>query len=259
MTKNRDSSLVDDVSYSYWNDTNEESKKSNFDRYLKEDSVDSLKPSHKEIYDHCLAMISQNKLSTSLVLSLACGTCWLESLLAKRFSISKFTGVDFSGPRINQKAKMAMSRVNIAEVDLLELDVYEFSSEAKFDLILMSQAFHHMDSPIYLLKRLRPMLTENGCVLIVGEHRFSKARIFRNLISHFSKYLLNWENYRDKAFISPGYSDLFAPDLLKGDNHYHNKDYRLMFLRSGFRLIDSIDKSGEETKAFLISPISVTE
>ncbi len=254
MSKNNNQSVFGDVSFSYWNDANEERKKSNFARYLKEDRVDVLTSSHREIYDHCLALISQNNLSTSRVLSLACGTCWLESLLAKQFSIAQFTGIDFSGPRIRQNAKLAMSRTGISDISLLEQDVYEFSTETKFDLVLMSQAFHHMDSPVYLLKRLRSMLNSNGCVLIVGEHRFDGTKILRNLMSHYAKYLLNWRDYRNKTFIFPGYGDLFAPDLVKGDNHYHAKDYSVMFARSGFELISSINNGGEQTKSFLIAP-----
>lgn len=259
MSNNKHQSAPSDISYSYWNDTNEERKKINFVRYLEEDSVEVLTSSHREIYDHCLALISQNNLSTSRVLSLACGTCWLESLLAKRYSIAQFIGIDFSGPRIKHNAYLAMSRTGISDLSLLEQDVYEFSTETKFDLILMSQAFHHMDSPVYLLKRLRSMLSSNGCVLIVGEHRFGVAKILRNLLSHYGKYLLNWRDYRNKAFIFPGYGDLFAPDLIKGDNHYHEKDYALMFARSGFRLMHSINKTGEQTKSFLISPINPTK
>ena len=57
MSKNNNQSVFGDVSFSYWNDTNEEGKKSNFAHYLQEDRVDVLTSSHREISDHCLALI----------------------------------------------------------------------------------------------------------------------------------------------------------------------------------------------------------
>ena len=117
---------------------------------------------------------------------------------------------------------------------VIEQDIYGFSSQEKYDVILFSQAFHHMDSPVYLLKRLRHMLTPEGVVLIVGEHRFSALQAVRNFIAHYAKYTLNWRGYRERNYFFPGYSTLFPADLAKGDNHYHAGDYLLMFQRSVF-------------------------
>ena len=145
-----------------------------------------------------------------------------------------------------------MSRLNIREIELLEIDFYDYKTDKKFDLIILCQAFHHMDSPVMLLKRCSKMLREEGTVLILGERRYGFRHILVNTLKHFLKYLLNFKSYRKAHFIFPGYSTLFPPDLAL-------KRHSLPFVRlsgdvqrGGFKLIEEINVAGEETKSFLI-------
>ena len=223
-----------------------------FRELLNYSSPEKLKGEHLESYNHAVELIEKYSLLTSSVLSIACGTCWLESLIAKRYEIKKFTGIDFSETRIRDYANKAMSRLNIREIELLEIDFYDYKTDKKFDLIILCQAFHHMDSPVMLLKRCSKMLREQGTVLILGERRYGFRHILVNTLKHFLKYLLNFKSYRKAHFIFPGYSTLFPPDLVKGDTHYHLSDYLVMFERGGFKLIEEINVAGEETKSFLI-------
>jgi SAM-dependent methyltransferase len=244
-----------DISRSYWNDKDVEDKKDTFRLYMNENSEDVLSPHHLEAFNHSKELIENNGMRLRNVLSLACGTCWLESLLFKWRKFDSFTGVDFSDDRVQKMAKKTLKSSGISNFDLKVDDVYEFSTSKQFDLVIMCQAFHHMDSPVYLLKNIRKLLTQNGVVLIVGEHRFSLAEGIKRFVKHFGKLLLNYKGYRDTHYIFPGYSDLFGPSLEMGDNHYHLNHYQVMFARGGFEIIERIDRRGEASQSFLLRPI----
>lgn len=244
-----------DISQDYWNDKEVEGKKDIFRLYMEENSEDVLRPDHLEAFNHSKELLENNRILPRNVLSLACGTCWLEALLFKWCGFHSLTGVDFSDIRVQEMAKKTLKNSGVVKLDLNVDDVYEFSTSKKFDLVILCQAFHHMDSPVYLLKNIRKLLTQDGTVLIVGEHRFSLREGFKRFVKHFGKILLNYKSYRDSHYIFPGYSDLFGPSLEMGDNHYHLNHYQVMFKRSGFEIIESIDRKGEASKSFLLRAI----
>lgn len=244
-----------DISRDYWNDKEVEGEKDIFRLYMKENSEDVLRPDHLEAFNHSKELLEKNRIRPRNVLSLACGTCWLEALLFKWNGFDSLTGVDFSDTRVQEMAREIFKNSGIAELNLKVDDVYEFSTSRKFDLVILCQAFHHMDSPVYLLKNIRKLLTQNGVVLIVGEHRFSLIEGFKRYVKHFGKLLLNYKGYRDTHYIFPGYSDLFGPSLEMGDNHYHLNHYQVMFERSGFEITERIDRRGEASKSFLLRAI----
>ena len=75
--------------------------------------------------------------------------------------------------------------------------MFTSSQLSKIRLVLI-QAFHHMDSPVYLTTAQIYAQIERLCT-IIGEHRFGGTKILRNLMSHYVKYLLNWRDYRNKT------------------------------------------------------------
>ena len=241
-----------DISRDYWNDKEIEGEKDIFRLYMKENSEDVLRPDHFEAFQHSKELLENNNISPSNVLSLACGSCWLEALLFKWQPFDSFIGVDFSNTRVQEMAEVTLRRAGLSNFDLKVDDVYEFSTPKKFDLIIMCLAFHHMDSPVYLLKNIHKLLAQDGAILIVGEHRFSLREGFKRFVKHFGKLLFNYKGYRNTHYIFPGYSDLFGPSLEKGDNHYHLNHYHVMFKRSGFEITEYIDRKGEASKSFLL-------
>ena len=46
-----------DVSFDYWNDEEIEAEKTIFAKYFSDPCVDSLKPSHREAYEDCIAFV----------------------------------------------------------------------------------------------------------------------------------------------------------------------------------------------------------
>ena len=241
-----------DVSFDYWNDEEIEAEKTIFAKYFKDPSVESLKPSHREAYEDCIAFIEAGNLDTQNILSIGCGSCWLEELLAKKYKVGEFTGIDFSSHRISQYAEKAMLRSGAKSVNFIKDDIFSYEATGQFDIILMCQAFHHFDSPIHLLRKLRPLLKSSGAILIVGEHQFTFPKIIRNALSHFVKFSLNYNGYRHRSFILPGYSNLFPPDPIKGDHHYHFSDYLMFFNRGGYKLVQRNEVTGRKTKAYFI-------
>ena len=241
-----------DISRSYWNNRELEDEKEIFRLYMRENTELVLHGSHLEAFVHSKELLEKNQIHLNHVLSLACGSCWLEALLIKWRKFNSLTGVDFSDIRIREMAEETIRQSGIIDFDLKVSDVYEFSSTKKFDLIIMCQSFHHMDSPVYLLKNIRKMLARNGHILIVGEHRYNFSIGMLRLAKHFIKWGINYRGHRKSHYLIPGYSDLFGPSLEFGDNHYFLNHYEVMFKRGGFRIIDKIDRKGEKTKSFLL-------
>ena len=121
------------------------------------------------------------------------------------------------------------------------------------DIVLLSQAFHHVNEPIRLLSEIKRVLKPNGFIVIVGEHYFNWRVKLINIAKHFVKYFLNWNRYRDVYPFIPSYQTLFPPCYEKGDIHYSKLEYHHMFTGMGFRYRHFIDRS-KTIQAFVLAP-----
>lgn len=244
-----------DISQKYWVDREIESEKPFVSSTWKQAKKN---PKYREIVESAKSLLPSKQIDS--VLSLACGSCWLESELLANSDINEFIGVDFSSERF-EAAKHNIASLQIQHssnenskmnFELIQSDVYDLKIEKKFDLIIMVQAFHHFDSPVYLLKKLHNLLNEGGHILIVGEHNYSLSQTIYRLIKHIVKYTLNYKNYSHKTHWLPGYNILFPPCLIKGDNHYGDYEYHIFAHRSSMRVKECWKLKKSFTKGFLL-------
>lgn len=246
-----------DRTQQYWLDSEIEAKKQ-FD--VKSWEIEKHNRKYREILACANELLPNKNIET--VLSLACGSCWLESELFENSNVKEFTGIDFSAERFdaanqnlkNLQLKLSKEHNLHLNYELIQGDVYELNIERKFDLIIMVQAFHHFDSPVYLLKNLHKLLNEGGHILIVGEHHYSFSQTIYRLFKHTIKYTINYKNYRGRAHWLPGYNVLFAPCLIKGDNHYSDHEYKIFAHRSSMCVRDNWKEKRSNTKGFLLAP-----
>lgn len=211
------------------------------------------------IYNDCVSLINNNLdfFSSSRVLSLASGTCWLEASLCDLYKPSHITAVDYSANRIHTIAPSIFKAIapSYDDVDLVNGDILQLQSpNMSFDLVLLSQAFHHTNQPITLLKEISRVLKPKGSVLIVGEHHYNSVHTFRQLLSHFYKYTSR-SSYRHQHSLFPSYSTLFPPCFEKGDIHYSKSDYHYMFSAMGFSYIRVLS-SYANLQSYLLTKIS---
>lgn len=231
--------LVDQVSSEYWNDEDKERDKAfnvidlGFEKIEGSDKYSAL-------LDQLVTLTEKYNIKTddAKILSVASGTCWLESQWLKDRPFESLSCVDFSKHRIHKLAPYTMEHYGLDDnIKFLHGSVFDLDEKGeRYDIVLLSQAFHHIEEPIRLLRYLNGLLAEGGVIMIIGEHYYSNYEYHKRAIKHFIKYLINWKGYRDLRNFYPGWQDLFPPDFEKGDIHWSSSEYDFIFRKSGFFL-----------------------
>lgn len=232
--------------FEYWNDRQVEKAKV-FDvtdgNYEKLEDNEHLTQIFRQLQD--LIQAESVTLESSAILSLACGTCWLEGRAFNKENIS-LIAVDFSRHRIHEIAPktlewygMCSNNVTLVHGSILDLKI---AAETQ-DVVLLSQAFHHTNEPIALLREIRRVLRADGVVIIVGEHFYSKAVRAKRSLKHLIKYVFNFDGtYRRLHSLFPDYQTLFPRCFQKGDMHYPMVEYDAMFSGMGFKYVRYMNK-----------------
>jgi len=239
----------------YWNDF--EKEKTKVFNILDGDFEKLEENSHlNDIYKHLLEISKNQNVNwrEKSVLSLASGTCWLEGRFLKDKNINKLTAVDFSKHRIHELGSKTLEYYGFKEdnVDLVYGSILDIKIENKSqDIILLSQAFHHINEPIRLLDEIKRVLKKDGVVIIVGEHYYNMKIKLKQALKHFIKYLINHKEYREVNTFCPQYQAMFPPSYEKGDIHYSKLDYHNMFKGMGFTYSHYIDKT-KTIQAFIL-------
>ena len=127
----------------------------------------------KNIYNHLLEISNNENISfkEKSILSLASGTGWLEGRFLRDKKINKLSLVDFSKHRIHELSPKTLKlfgfdldRVDLVYGNILDLKIKDNTQ----DIILLSQAFHHIDEPIRLLNEIKRVMKDDGMVIILG-------------------------------------------------------------------------------------------
>jgi len=242
-----------DLSKEYWDEERNEKPKFRFDLGLELISKDNKALKELAEFKQLLNRYPNLVKESSDILSIACGNCWLEFNVLSSKKYNSFTGIDFSYHRVHKYAEIAASKIiqNCNVIDLIYGDFFNFNSEKKFDVIILSKAFHHFDEPLRLLRKLNSMLSEDGIIFIMGENYFLRRVRFYKFLAHFPKLILR-KSYRDVSSLFPSYNDLFPPSYTKGDINYSYRDYCDLFTRSLFKHERFIFKEKPSTQAFIL-------
>lgn len=226
-----------DSSFEYWDDAEKQNEKVfNVEREggffaLEQDAY--LQALFKQLSQ--LGCASKVTLDGKRILTLAAGTCWLESWWLRGERPKQLVAIDFSKYRLHHLAPLVLKHYEIDfPVKLVRADVSSaLNGEKGFDVVVMSQAFHHFEDPIAVLRQVKNVLNPEGSVFIVGEHYFGSKLYWLQAFKHFVKLLLNFKEYRSKHLFFPAYRDLFPPCIEKGDIHYSPAEYDFMFRKVG--------------------------
>jgi ubiquinone/menaquinone biosynthesis C-methylase UbiE len=257
LTLNSKANLfIDQPGSNYWNDESEEKDKvfnviaHGFDKIEKS-------PKYLDLLDSIKLLFKKYKIDIkgSSILSIAAGSCWMECQWLKDSNFEDLTCLDFSKHRIHKLAPFTIEHYDLpGEISLLHGSVFELdlSETKKYDIIFMSQAFHHFDEPIRLLKNMKQFLTYDGCIVIVGEHFYTVKEYHKRAVKHFIKCLINWNGYRELRNFYPSYQDLFPPCYEKGDIHWSPAEYDYIFKKSGMTNYHHDVHSSNRFQSFLI-------
>lgn len=96
------------------------------------------------------------------ILDFGCGT----GLFGLEFEgyAKSLTGVDTSAGMLevfNQKTK------DYPHINSIQIDLEKEILEEKFDLVVSSMTFHHLENPQAMIQKLKSMLTEQGKILVI--------------------------------------------------------------------------------------------
>ena len=211
----------------YWNNSGEERAKKTFyvtdPEAIKESVLNSKYIHFKDLVD-----VGGGIPVAANVLSIACGNCWLEARAFNDYSFKNLTGIDYSEHRVREIAPDLLSNYGIPknQYSLYAEDLFEHNFDGEmFDVIILNQAFHHFDNPQRLLELIDAILSENGKIVITGEHYFSFVDRFVAFLKYYPKFIINHKGRRKTMRLLPHYEDLFPHCPIKGDNHYPDQLY----------------------------------
>ena len=239
-----------DYSKNYWNDKSiEKNKVFNIeDGFEKLDNSKKIQNLFYQLNDICSkSSIDPNN---KKILSIASGTCWMESKWLSKSKPLSLTAVEFSKHRIFDLAPKTFKKykfnydINLINSNIFDLDV---NVHKDYDIVLMCQAFHHIDEPLRLLRMLRDICKPNAKIIIMGEHYYSWRQYLYGSFKHFIKLILNYKGYRKDHYLFPAYSEIFQSSVItddpKGDIHYSKNEYKYLFKKSGpFKINHTVNK-----------------
>lgn len=234
LTKEELSSMF---SSEYWNNAELEKNKiwGMWDVDFKQLEKKFLK---KGLLDQFLKICSDTSLELKgkKILSLGSGISILEANILKLFpEIDLITNVELSEHRVFEIAPEIFGKYNINSEkyklclgSFLNLKIEDESQ----DIVLMSQAFHHSNSPEHLLLEVKRVLKPSGNVIIIGEHYFDKLDLLKRIIKFYPKYIINHNDTRTKTGPLPTWRALYPVDEIKGDHHYNQFQYKSLFKKA---------------------------
>jgi len=218
-----------DTSFDYWNNEELEKEKVFYDVVTLQNSAEQ-----QFFIEELSGYLSDNSKEINSFLSVCCGNLWIETNALKEKNIAKIVGIDYSQHRVHKLAVKSIEYTKInSKIELICGNILDFNMDNKFDFIYLSKAFHHIESPLALLRKLKDLLSSNGKILICGEHYYSKKKYLKRLMKHFIKFFLS-KNYRRVRSFIPEYGMLFPYSIEKGDIHYSLYQYDYFFKKIEF-------------------------
>lgn len=216
----------------YWNDIQAEKKKpwwiADGQYQMCMDFI-----THEGLYEEFQNAIEMSGLATGngqyKVVDIAAGICWTSALLSKLKGVQEVHAVELSKHRIELLAPHAF-RMFDGDTSKFYRYVGSFYElhlpDDSYDIIFMSQAFHHADKPLKLLMECDRILRRGGKIILIGEHFINSIKILKKFCAALIK----------KRYVAKSFCQLFPPDPLLGDHYYRISDYHFIFTTLGYQI-----------------------
>jgi len=226
-----DESLMDIYTSAYWNDIDEEKSKefwisdgdfSQCGSYLSDSGL-------LREYAFVEEYISK-KMGTELkAVDIAAGMGWASALLSRVSTIDEVYAVEISRHRIDELFPYAVDMFGGIPEKIKRVigSFYNLKlNDNSIDIAFMSQAFHHAERPLALLFEVDRVLSEQGIIVLIGEHYLPILKQLKGLLGILVK----------EKRLETNFYKIFPPDKNLGDHYYRLSDYYLFFQLLGYKL-----------------------
>jgi ubiquinone/menaquinone biosynthesis C-methylase UbiE len=224
--------IKDEYSSTYWYEVKHEQKKewwvktkNDLDKlklYLKSSGLqEEFELSNRTIVD-------LNKLNGK-VLDVAAGVCWTSAFLSEYNKLTEIDALDFSWHRKNDIAPDIIKFCSNNPHKITKIFGSSYNAKApqdNYNLVFMSQAFHHAKKHLKFLLECDKVLKKDGAIVNIGEHLVTPFKYFKRFI----------RNVIVKKSIIFNFYKLFPPDDVLGDHYYRISDYYFMFQSFGYSI-----------------------
>jgi SAM-dependent methyltransferase len=225
-----DADLKSIYTSTYWNNIEKEKEKEwwikdgNYNRclhYIKSSGLLSeYQDSEKFIQDFSREVV---------VADLASGIGWTSALLSKLPNVTEVHAVEISKHRLGVLFENAVKMLKGEGQKIYRYlgSFYDLKfKDNSIDIIYMSQAFHHAEKPFTLIAECDRVLSEDGRIILVGEHYMGPKQMIKKAIANLIKRKIKgWSFY-----------EIFPPDEELGDHYYRISDYYFLFSSMGYNL-----------------------
>ena len=151
----------------YWNDIEKEKKKEWWIKDKNDEKLLNYLHSSGLLEEYKMAQMKLEKkgLLSGRILDVAAGVCWTSALLSKHDKVKHIDALDFSWHRLEKLAPIICEQFQAKEYKIQRIfgSFYDLKNDKEsYDLVFMSQAFHHADSPLRLLYECDRVLKSGG-------------------------------------------------------------------------------------------------
>jgi ubiquinone/menaquinone biosynthesis C-methylase UbiE len=212
--------------YSMWNNINIEKKKFWFLKKSDQELKNGLEQKGLiEEFNFAIKFFSKKEI---IVADLAAGTGWVSALLSKIKNVRQIYCLEMSNHRLKLFPKTFKAlKGNFKKTKLYLGSFYKTRfKNSFFDIIFLSQAFHHAHRPIDLLNECNRILKIEGKIIMIGEDYINYFRVIKRF---FSKIIY-------ERVMTFDFKKLFPTNQAQGDHHYFYKDYEKLAQLSNLNL-----------------------
>lgn len=209
----------------YWNDIEEEKKKEWWIKDSSDKNVEQYLDTSGLKQELHLALEHAN--IKGKILDLAAGTCWTSAEISKFENVECIDAIEFSYHRINELAPKTIESLggNKDKINRVLGSFYDIKrNNENYDVIILSQAYHHAQFPLKLFHECDRVLKKGGYILIIGEHVITKKTIFRRLIKNLLKAKFHFNLF----------NEFYNHNDPLGDHFYTAHDYQFTFYAYGY-------------------------
>lgn len=209
----------------YWNNIEEEKKKAFWIDDPKSCKVEQylIKMKLKQEFETALKQVE----ISGRILDVAAGVCWTSALLSKYEAVKEIDAIDFSLHRIDKLAPLVVESLNgnKNKINRIIGNFYNIhKNNEHYDMIILSQAYHHAQYPLKLFHECDRVLKRGGVIVIIGEHIITKQRILRRIVKNLLNFKIKFDLFKE----------FYSHDDPLGDHYYTLNDYKFTFYSYGY-------------------------